>query len=290
MASYTINQYQYFEFNYADLTAGLYINNQPDNIGFYQLGLSYVFEVDVMTEAGVYVYDIYDSLNMPYDTITLTVNAVTPSIVHTGCIGDINQFTSVLPPAPIGNWILSGNYYPEFLFLVPPSGYLVPIIDRIGNYYVLFEDDADPLNNVYLVKFELQSCFEEYDLCTPYKINVVWLNPSGGWSSYCFRGRKTYGVNIDEKLTFKDSNKIRKYYNNRNVYNTIEVLSGEVPLTHITYLKSLKYSIQAYIKIASQFIPILIDDKTFTLYQDGESLLNYNIVISYATEIDIQTQ
>lgn len=288
--TFTINQYQYYSsFNYSDGTPGLYINNQPDNIGFNFNGATYDVQVDRYTIAGTYTLDVYDSSDTLYDTIDIVVAPVSPDITHTGCLAETNVFGSTLPPAPVGAWQVSGNYTPEFLF-VAFSGYIVPVIDRVGDYYVLFEDDIDPLNNVYLVKFEFESCLDEYSFCSKYDINLVWQNPAGGWSSYCFKGKKTYGVKMQDKKIYKDGNNIQRYYKIESPYDTIDVLSGELPMSHVDFVKSLKYSVQAYIFRNSQFIPVLIEDKEFTLFQDGDGYFFYNFTIKYSEEINIQTQ
>jgi len=289
MTTYLINQYQFADFVYSDPTNGLYINNQPDNIGFYQSGVNYILDVDAYTTAGVYTLEVYDNTDTLYDTIEITVSPVIPDIIHTGCLGEVNQFSSMLPTPPIGAWQVTGNYTPEYLTTVF-NGYIVPVIDRVGDYYVLFETSIQPLLNVYLVKFEFESCFPEYDFCSRYDINIVWVNPAGGWSSYCFKGKKTYGVTTKEKKIYRDTNNVQRYYKIQDTYDTIEVLSGELPMSHVDFLKSLKYSPQAYIFRNSQFIPILIEDKDFTLYQDGDGYFFYDIKIKYAQEINIQTQ
>lgn len=289
MATYNINQYQYHQFSYADTTAGLYINNQPANIGFtFNIGVDYTFEVDVFTNAGSYVFDVYDSLGNPYDTITLNVGGVLPNITHTLCLSDElgRQF---LPSAPVGSWQLSGNYFPSWLNL-GLGQYSITNVTNVGEFFVLFEDDTDPLNNVYLVKFVFDSCLTEYSFCSKWNANLVWLNLAGGWSSYCFKGRKTYGVEVGDKRMYKTSNRTRKYYNILDVYDTIEILSGEIPVSHAEFIKSLKYSVQVYLFRNGTFTPVIVTDASFTLYTDGDGLMKYDVAIQYAQETKIQTQ
>lgn len=282
----TINQYQARTYNYPNVTLGLTITPFQDNVNLIYNGVDYDFEVDVITTAGVYVFTVLDALLVPVDTITLTVTAVAPSITYNKCISESIPLTA-LPPAPVGVWQLSGNYYPEWLILA--FGYAVPTVPVIGTFYVLFQDSIDP-TQVYLIEFIFDSCLEEYDFCTPYDINIVWLNRAGGWSSYCFKGKKTYQVQIGNKATFKDANGLLKYYKVEDVFDAIAVLSGEIPVSHSPFIKGLKYSIQAFIKWTSGFIPILIEDKDFDWYADGDGLMIYNIQVKYSSEKLIQTQ
>lgn len=287
MTAYTINQYQARNYNYPDVTLGLYITPFQDNVNLIYNGVDYTFEVDVIVTAGVYNFDVYDSLNVLIDTIVLTVTAVIPSITYNKCLAESIPPTA-LPPAPVGVWELSGNYYPEWLFLAF-SGYAVATVPVVGTFYVLFQDNIDP-TQVYLIQFIFDSCLDEYDFCTPQDINIVWLNRAGGWSSYCFKGKKTYQVQIGNKSTFKDANGLLKYYKVEDVFDAIAVLSGEIPVSHSPFIKGLKYSIQAFIKWTGGFIPILIEDKDFDLYTDGDGLMRYNIQVKYSSEKLIQTQ
>lgn len=286
--TFNINQYQTYTFVYTDLTPGLYINNPIDNIGFYFNGTDYNFEVDNISTVGSIVFDVYDSFGNPYDTITLNILGVIPSITINACLSDRVPFQS-FPPAPFSNWEISGNYYPEWLtpYL---SGFAVENVSTVGTFNILFQDSADPLNAVLLVRFVFDSCLTEYNFCSPYQINIVWLNRAGGWSSYCFKGKKTYDVKIAEKRIYKNSDNVQKYYNISGVFDAIQVLSGELPVSHVDFIKGLKYSIQAYIRNSGGFVPILIEDKDFTLRTDGDGLFYYDISVKYSSEIMIQTQ
>lgn len=290
MTLYTINQYQVFTFNYADPTVGLYMSPINDYVGFNWNGTDYSFNVDAITTAGVFTFDIYDNTNTLYDTIQLTVTSVSPALQLTGCLSDNIGFTTFPLIAPSGDWVLTGNYQPDWLLYNPSFGFTVPIIPKVGTFYLLFEDSLNPLTNVMLIEFTFNSCLTEYDFCSKWKANLVWLNPAGGWSSYCFKGKKTYSVNIGERKSFKTSANIKKYYKIEDAYDTIEVLSGEIPISHLSFVKSLKYAIQVYLLRENGFIPVLVTDNEFDVYTDGDGLGFYNINIQYAEPINIQTQ
>lgn len=286
MTSYVINQYQQYNFIYPDITLGLYITPVLDNVGLIYNGTDYTFQVDVVNTAGVYYFNVYDSSDVLIDTIELTVQAVAVNITFTKCITESIPL-QFLPPAPYGSWVLADDTVPSWLFVA--FGYAVPSVNLVGTYYILFVDDLDPINSTYLVEFIFNSCLDTYDLCTPFDINLTWLNISGGFSSYCFKGKKTYGIDVAEKRTFKDSNNLKKYYNINGVYDTIQILSGEVPKSHLPFLKSLKYSVQVWI-FKNAWIPVIIDNGDFTLYTDGDGLGRYDIVVKYSKETLVQTQ
>lgn len=292
MAAYTINQYQAYTFSYVSATPGLHIQNVPDNIGFTNnFDGTYDFEVDVAGSPGVTIYNVLDALDVLVDTITLTINAVVPNETHNLCLSDINNIYP-LPAPPSGSWVYTDDYYPSFIILLPFGfgALAVSIAGKVGEFNFLFQTTTDPLNEVYLIRIVIASCLPEYNFCSPYRVPILWLNPAGGWSTYCFKGKKTYGVTIGQSRQFKTPQKVIKHYSRTDIYDTIGVLSGEIPVSHAGFLKSLKYAIQAYIISNMGYIPILIEEKDFVLYEEGNGLMIYNLDLKVATEINVQTQ
>lgn len=292
MASFTINQFQSFTFSYVNSTPDLYIDNVPDNIGLTNnFDGTYSFQVDIAETAGITNFAVMDAFNIQIDTITLTVIAKTPDEVHNLCLGQINQLFP-LPAPPSGSWVFSASSYPDYIILIPLGFGIVAvsIAGQVTTLNLLFQTTTDPLNETYLIQIVIEPCLSDYTLCTPYKAPIVWLNPAGGWSSYCFKGRKTFGVTIGQSRQFKTSQKVVKHYSRTDIYDTIGVLSGEIPVSHASFIKSLKYSIQAYLITTIGYIPILIDEKDFVLYEEGNGLMTYNLNLKLATEINIQTQ
>jgi hypothetical protein len=292
MASFTINQFQSFTFSYVNATAGLYILNVPDNIGLTNLfNGTYAFQVDVAGAAGITNFAVMNSLNVQVDTITLTVIAKVPDEIHNLCLAEINNLFP-LPAPPSGAWVFSGSYYPDYIQLIP-FGFgivAVSIAGQVTTLNLMFQTTTNPLSETYLIQIVIASCLPEYNFCSPYRIPVVWLNPAGGWSTYCFKGKKTFGVTIGDSRQFKTTQKIEKHYSRSEIYDIIGVLSGEIPVSHAGFLKSLKYSIQAYVISTVGYLPMLLDEKDFVLYEEGNGLMTYNLNLKLATEINIQTQ
>jgi hypothetical protein len=292
MASFTINESQSFTFSYVNATAGLYIQNVPDNIGLTNnFDGTYSFQVDVAVEIGITNFAVMNALNVQVDTITLTVIKKVPDEVHELCLAEINQLFP-LPAPPSGTWVFSGSFYPDYISLLPfGNGIIaVSIAGQVTTLNLMFQTTTNPLSETYLVQIVISSCLTEYNFCSPYRIPVLWLNPAGGWSSYCFKGRKTFGVTIGDSRQFKTTNRIEKHYSRSRIYDTIGVLSGEIPVSHAAFLKSLKYSIQAYVISTVGYLPMLLDEKDFVLYEEGNGLMTYNLNLKLATEINIQTQ
>lgn len=291
MVLYTINQYQTFDFSYVSGTAGLHIDTLPDNIGFYNnFDGTYTFGVDVAGAPSVIVYDVLNALDVVVDQIQLTIAAKAVDETHALCLSQINQLFP-LPAPPSGSWVISNTYYPDFIILLPFGNGIVAvsIAGKTGDIYLMFQTTTNPLTETYLMKIEIQPCLPSYNFCTPYRVPIIWKNPAGGWSSYCFKGKKTFGVSIGNSKQYKNSNRVQRHYSRSDIYDTWSVLSGELPVGHAAFLKSLKYSIQAYILTTIGYLPILIDEKEFILYEEGNGLMTYDVPLKLSTEIPIQT-
>lgn len=292
MASYIINEWQTFNFSYPSAALNLTILNSPPSIGFYNnFDGTYTFQVDVAGAAGITNFTVLDNTLTPIDTITLTIIAKEPDKIVNLCLADLNSFTA-LPAPPSGIWNLSNIYYPSFVQFLPFGNGIVAIsiAGITGEFNFLFQTTTNPLTETYLIRVIIEPCFPSYEFCSPNRVPIIWLNRTGGWSSYCFKGKKTYGVTIGNSRQFVNTQRTIQHYSRTQVYDTLGVLSGEIPVSHSNYVKSLKYAVQAYIISTIGYIPILIEEKDFTLYTDGDGLMTYNVILKYATEIKIQSQ
>jgi hypothetical protein len=68
--------------------------------------------------------------------------------------------------------------------------------------------------------------------------------------------------------------------------------TGNIPKSHVDYLDSLRYSIQAYL-YPSGFdngIPILLDSDSFTKYTSRDKLFDVGVRFLFAKEIQNQRQ
>ncbi len=160
----------------------------------------------------------------------------------------------------------------------------------VGCYSFDFDDDGDPLFSLEICIFPIQ---KSDTLCGPV-INVAWVNREGGWSSYAFNGRKTYGKDIGEVKTFKSGLELRRA-SVEEVYDTIEVSVVNKAQKDLTFLASLRQSIQAFMydDLTEQWsIPIVLDKQSFAIYSDPFRALDINqkIVFKLAEEVVIQTQ
>ena len=69
--------------------------------------------------------------------------------------------------------------------------------------------------------------------------NIVWVNTLGGYENYIFGGiRKVLELNEGDGDTFKTQDLTLKNSQLKNVYDTVVVNTGKVPLSHLGKLKS----------------------------------------------------
>lgn len=133
--------------------------------------------------------------------------------------------------------------------------------------------------------------FELFDNCCDNQTNIVWLNQQGGYQNYIFTGIKTYQVRGGDAKTFK-SNGITKYYQRENVYEGKIVTTSNIQASHVDYLDSLRYCIQAWEWNTDDdtFREILIDVEDFDKYKTRQKLHDVAIRFIYTDSIVIQTQ
>ena len=130
--------------------------------------------------------------------------------------------------------------------------------------------------------------------------NIVWVNTLGGYENYIFGGiRKILELNEGDSDTFKTQDLTLKNSQLKNVYDTVVVNTGKVPLSHLEKLKSLRNSIQAwyyneslpdYYEWNSRFAPIILDREGMILSDTKEKIIERSVRFRIAKEINIQSQ
>jgi hypothetical protein len=181
---------------------------------------------------------------------------------------------------------------PNFVAVVPFGKLLGLIIlgNTTGAYSFTFQSGGE----TFLVEINVNTCLTEfYDNCCDNQCNIAWLNPQGGWQNYIFTGIKTFEVQQDNGNTFKTSNKTIKWSERKEVYEATICTTGNIPKSHVDYLDSLRYSVQAFLfnPATSAFdIPILVDSESFTKYTSRQKLFDISIRFLKAKEIQVQTQ
>jgi hypothetical protein len=181
---------------------------------------------------------------------------------------------------------------PSFVAVVPFGNLLGLIIlgNTVGAFTFTFEVDGE----VFLVEINVNTCITEfYDNCCDNQCNIAWLNPQGGWQNYIFTGIKTFEVQQDNGNTFKTSNKTIKWSERKEVYEATICTTGNIPKSHVDYLDSLRYSVQAFLfnPATNAFdIPILLDSESFTKYTSRQKIFDISIRFLKAKEIQVQTQ
>jgi len=175
-------------------------------------------------------------------------------------------------------------------FLSDTQFNLVILGNTVGNYSFTF----DLAGEEQTVEINVNTCLTEfYDNCCDNQCNIAWLNPEGGWQNYIFTGIKTFEVQQDSGFTFKTSNKTIKYSEKENVYDAVICTTGNIPKSHVDYLDSLRYAIQAYLfnpTTNAWDIPILLDADSFTKYTSRQKLFDVSVRFIKAREIAVQRQ
>ncbi len=181
-----------------------------------------------------------------------------------------------------------GDYDPEDY---DSDDYLTGGLNAIvGCYSFTFKDGVTTLFELSICIFPVQSASSE---CLD-GFNIAWINQEGGWSSYVFGGRKTFGKEIGNVKTFKRGNQLRRA-SVSDVYNTSEATIAVKSKQDIDFISSLRQSVQAFLysdNTQQWSIPIILDNKSFTMYSTPFKQIEVNDTFKfrYAEEILIQNQ
>lgn len=161
----------------------------------------------------------------------------------------------------------------------------------VGCYEYEFSDGEELLFTLRICVFPIQS---SNATCVTDPINLAWVNREGGWSSYVFEGRRTYGKDIDEVTTYKKGIELKRS-SVSDVYDTVEVTLANKSIKDLQFISSLRQSIQAYLYSESTLqwsIPIVLDKQSFPVYTKPFKQIEVvdNFKFRYAEEIVIQKQ
>jgi len=155
----------------------------------------------------------------------------------------------------------------------------------------VFDDDGVTLFTLRICVFPIQS---SDGVCGDNLLNIAWVNLQGGWSSYSFDGKKTFGVDIGDVSTFKKGLELRRATVD-NTYDTIEMSLSNKSIKDLMFIASLRYGIQAFLydPLTAQWsIPIILDKQSFPVYSTPFNQLDLEQKIRFriATEKVIQSQ
>lgn len=203
-----------------------------------------------------------------------------------GCLG----FMSYSPEEPIipSNWEPLGSWP---VWVVLEAGIIRVFNAQMGVTDLQIYNTLDP-DQILDVQITTTACdLELVDECLGYPLNVFWLNPEGGFSSYVFNAKKIYGVDIGDSKTYKDADLITRYSNINNIYDTVIQASGFIDETHVDLLKSLRYSVQAWVYVYNNGLEddevkeIFNYTKSFELKRQGTGFYKYDFEFSYSKEL-----
>lgn len=130
--------------------------------------------------------------------------------------------------------------------------------------------------------------------CENEPLQVIWKNRAGGWNNYWLLQDKGYAVEQSEGKTYITIADEKKWTSRGNIYDVVEITNQMVPKSHVDFIRSLKDSIQAYIGSdladPSTFVPIIIDEESFSLYQTGDEFYSFSFNFKYAKKRKVQNQ
>jgi len=135
----------------------------------------------------------------------------------------------------------------------------------VGCYTFEIKDGATVLFTLEICVYPLQ---KSNGICPENIANIAWVNREGGWSSYVFDGRKTYGKDISTVNTYKRGTELKRS-TVEDVYDVIEVNINNKSIKDLIFIASLRQSIQAYLfddATLQWSIPIFIDKDSFPIY------------------------
>jgi hypothetical protein len=162
----------------------------------------------------------------------------------------------------------------------------------VGCYEYEFSDGVTPLFTLTLCVYPIQSSNE---ICVSEDaLNIAWVNQQGGWSSYVFDGRTTYGKDIGQVRTYKTGIELKRSFVG-DVYDTVEVNLANKPIKDLIFISSMRQSIQAFLWSSETLqwsIPIVIDKQTFPIYTKPFKQIEQvdRFSFRYAEEVVIQSQ
>ena len=154
-------------------------------------------------------------------------------------------------------------------------------------------ETSEPTGRTGTLTIIISECFDTCEtICEHRAVNLIWLNPYGGWSSYVFDAKRTFQLEQGGADTYKTSSRELRYYKKKDVYDGLVVGTGLTTKENIDYILPARYAIQAYEYIdEDNIIPVIIDSESFDIYKDDQGgLYEMSFRFRYSEEKIIQTQ
>lgn len=124
-----------------------------------------------------------------------------------------------------------------------------------------------------------------------YTANLCWLDPSGGWESYLFKGKQQTFQDKGKASTYINSEGEKRFHRKDEVHQGTIITTGNVSPDHADFIADMHKAIQVYLWTSGNgFVPILINPETFKRVKSGDAFAQYDFEFRYAEEDVIQTQ
>jgi len=219
-----------------------------------------------------------------------------PGVALELCIGDV---IDIKLPAPVGEWTLPDESQEQLFWLLFDETDVFGIASVVGIFTLDLIDTGNP-SEPYVIQITITACdLTLLDIdCKDRIILLYWYNQAGGWSSFPFITKKTYGHSAGNNTTFKTSGLIRKFSSRDDKYKTYKLSTGYQSKQVHDHLETMFDSIQAFVAFPSALgsfadgieSPIIIDPKDINKYSDGSGNWETEFSFSIAQEKIIQTQ
>lgn len=130
--------------------------------------------------------------------------------------------------------------------------------------------------------------------CENEPLQVIWKNRAGGWNNYWFMQDKGYAVDQANAKSYININDELKWTSRGDIYDVVEINNQLVPKSHVDFIRSLRDSIQAYIvsdlNDVRTYIPIILEEESFSLYKTGDEFYSFSFNFKYAKKRKVQNQ
>jgi len=130
--------------------------------------------------------------------------------------------------------------------------------------------------------------------CPKEPLGIVWVNKEGGRQSYVFNQPKEYTTDQEDGETWDNSARERRYFTRGRISDAIDIVQENIPVEHLTTLRSLKNSIQAWvcgdISDTTSYQAILIVPGSFYNRKTTDRFYTFAFKFNYAIPELIQNQ
>lgn len=142
-----------------------------------------------------------------------------------------------------------------------------------------------------------EDCIQEQELCCTDGVGIRWLSKAGGIKEWVFPGVREFEVRVGDAITFKNTSLQKRYSERKDIYTGKTVNTKRITQAQYDFLTELKYAIQAWEIVRGElangdetvdYIPILIDNDSFSTYTSRTKIFEFGLTYILAEETQMQ--